>query len=102
MELFIKIKYENEDCTNEVNIEMVEHLCAGYFESFDMNNRYCSYCYACRQQCIDDSQKEFADRFTKAAFKHIEEDNQKMNKFYAKEVNHLLKEISDLRLNKAI
>jgi hypothetical protein len=96
------MKCENEDCTNEVDIEMVEHLCAGYFESFDMNNRFCSCCFACRQECIDASQKEFADMFTKAAFKHIEEDNQKMNKFYAKEANHLLKEINNLRQNKAI
>lgn len=54
------MKCENEDCTNIVDIEHVEHLCAGYIGGIDceMNNRFCSCCLSCRQECINDSQLE--------------------------------------------
>lgn len=54
------MKCENFNCFNEVDIEHIEHLCAGYEGGLecDARNRFCSCCHECRQLCINDMQEE--------------------------------------------
>lgn len=60
------MKCENEDCNNEVDIEHIGHLCAGYEGGLDCRNgdRFCNCCLSCRQNCIDESMAEEEDNLT--------------------------------------